>query len=97
MAILLLFPEWQWKEIFVIIFGTYRISGSIDLEVKINLCRKDEKRQYEFFDNTGKVRRVRRDRENAPGANGPNRGGRGGPRKPRPEGTNETPASTPAQ
>ena len=51
--------------------------------------RKDEKRQYEFFDDKGRVRKVRRDRDNAPGAPGDRptggRGGRGGRRPPRTE------------
>ena len=36
--------------------------------------RKDEKRQYEHFDDAGKGRRVRRERTDGP----PNKGGRGG-------------------
>ena len=41
--------------------------------------RKDEKRQFEYYDDQGKTRRIRRDRDNAP--TGP-RGGRGAGRRP---------------
>lgn len=66
------------------------------------ILRKDEKRQYEFFDDKGRVRKVRRDRDNAPGAGDKptgGRGGRGGRRPPRTEGaTTEAPkVETPAQ
>lgn len=57
------------------------------------IFRKDEKRQYEFLEDKGRVRRVRRDRENAPTGDraerpAGGRGGRGG-RRPRPEGATE--------
>lgn len=59
------------------------------MEVLVRVIfRKDEKRQYEFYDDKGKVRKVRRDRDNAPTADRPagGRGGRGGRRPPRAEG-----------
>ena len=49
------------------------------MEVNLILFRKDEKRQFEYYDDQGKTRRIRRDRDNAP--TGP-RGGRGAGRRP---------------
>lgn len=73
----------------------------------IFIFRKDEKRQYEFQDEKGRVRRVRHDRGNAPGAGDRpagdrptgGRGGRGGRRPPRTEETATEPkkVETPAQ
>lgn len=61
--------------------------------------RKDQKRQYEFFDDKGKVRKIRRDRENPQNADRPTggRGGRGGRRPPREEGKTEKVATEPVK
>lgn len=65
------------------------------MEVIPSLFRKDDKRQYEHFNDQGKTRTVRRDRDNAPTAP---RGGRGGRRPPRDQApAAEKKEETPAQ
>ena len=86
--------NWQYYYYFLNDNGKKYLAEFLGLteEVVPLTWKKDEKRQYEFFDDKGKVRRVRRDRENAPNAERPagGRGGRGGRRPQKTEGATET-------